>query len=223
MGDQECDEGGRGEIWSVESWLKKNPVVARPAKVPQNGVDSRNMTYTADRKTSPPKTKGRRPVRPSISHDADLSQQFAALTKNTLAAGNDLLSAALAEPRRETCRLGVQHAIRHGITPETFAGEDQSLIFQAMLATAPEYSIGLSLRLARRLLQNANLWDETAPRFWRNGMWSDASLVDLADQWPGSSAVPMFAHRLIELRRRLEKVEQHYNYCQHLLDGEVAG
>ena len=129
------------------------------------------------------------------------------------------MSGILACPRRKSCRIGIEHAVRCGVTPETFVGEDQSIIFSAALATGPDYPLTVVLHFARHLLTEAGMWEGTAPRFWRNGLWSDDSLIDLATQYPGSSVVPMFAARLIDLHSTLVKIRQHSDYVIHLLRG----
>ena len=130
-----------------------------------------------------------------------------------------MLSAGLACPRRITCRLGVEAAIGCGITVDSLPTSDQKIIFSAMLAAAPDYKLSLVLPFARYLLQQENRWQDDVPKFGRGPFWSDKSLIDLAEAWPGSAATSMFAHKLIELQKVRDKIVLHYDYCRHLLGG----
>lgn len=155
----------------------------------------------------------------SIANDPDMSERFAALEMQIAHAGVELLSAALACPRRITCRLGVEAAVDCGITVDSLPTTDQRIIFSAMTATAPDYKLALVLPFARYLLKQENRWRDDVPSFGRGPFWSNKSLIDLAEAWPGSAATSMFAHKLIELQKVRDKIVLHFDYCVHLLKG----
>jgi hypothetical protein len=162
------------------------------------------------------------PSRPAIARDPDFSDAFAGLEKEAIEVGNELLSVALACPKRESCASGIAIAQRCGIIADTFAGDDQKIIFRAMLATAPEHRLDVVLPLARHWLRDAGFFDDADTRaFMRTAIWSDASLVSLADGWPGSSFTFVYAKRLLEIRGRQKKIVEHYEYLSSLLR-EVA-
>ena len=164
-------------------------------------------------------SRGRPAPVATIAGDPDLSLPFARLNTTIFQTGVELLSAGLACPRRITCRLGVEAAINCGITVDSLPTTDQRIIFSAMIATAPDYKLALVLPSARYLLKQENRWQDDIPAFGRGPFWSDKSLVDLAEAWPGSAATSMFAHKLIELQKVRDKIVSHYDYCVHLLKG----
>ena len=173
----------------------------------------------------PPKKKTRSPSRPApqpvatIAGDPDLSLPFANLNLSIFHLGYQVLEAALADPKRKSCADGMAHAKRYNLTVDLLPTTDQRIIYGAMLASAPQYRLAVVLPYARYLLQQENRWQADLPAFWRGPMWSDLSLASLSDQWPGSSAVPMLVHRLIELTTARDKITKHYEYSAHLLRG----
>lgn len=180
---------------------------------------SRWRGSSADRWQTPRRQIDRRPA---IARDIDLGAAFAAICKSVDRAGIELLEVMLADPRRESCRLGVSYVISAGITEDTFFSEDQRIIFRAATITRPEHRLDHVLLLARRWLRAANCWDDTDPRhFARGPRWSDISLEALVDQWPGPSYTRVYAPRLLNLSERRQKAIEHFDYLKTLI-GEAA-
>ena len=173
----------------------------------------------------PRKKKTRSAVRPApqpvatIAGDPDLSIPFANLNLSIYHLGYQVIEAALADPKRESCADGMVHAIRYGLTIDLLPTTDQRIIYAAMLASAPQYRLAVVLPYARHLLRQENRWQDDLPAFWRGPCWSDLSLVSLAEAWPGCSATPMLVNRLIELTTARDKIQTHYQYSVHLLRG----
>ena len=179
------------------------------------------QTITLPRQKPPHISRVRSAPQPvaTIAGDYDMAPAVARLQMSICHAGYQAIEAVLSDPRRQSCAVGVADAIRYGLTVDLLPTSDQRIIYRAILDTAPHYRLAVVLPYARYLLREAQRWQDDLPAFWRGPMWSDASLVSLSDQWPGSAAVPMLVHRLIELTTTLEKITIHYSYANHLLRG----
>jgi hypothetical protein len=159
------------------------------------------------------------PYRPAIAHDRDLAGPFARLCLAVDRAGIDALQAVYAGHLAMPIGPGVDLAIIAGIKAETFAAEDQAVIWCSAVDSRHE-TIGDALLLAARRLMHSRYWDAGEPHFRRGPLWSVASLVDLSAQHPGPIGILLaLAAKLIDLHQRMTKAAEHFDFANHLLQG----
>ena len=163
---------------------------------------------------SPPRI----PSRAAINRDIDLGKLHADTEMQAIACEYENVALVLSDPTKDSCSLGVAMAYEWaGLRSAHFSCLDLSLIYQTAVA-AKDFPLDRVLVIARRLLQTFHFWNPETPSFSKGPYWSNESLANLCDQYPGPTQLVVLAPRLIELRRRQIKAAEHYAFAKHLLE-----
>jgi hypothetical protein len=139
--------------------------------------------------------------------EPDLAELQAKLTAERIDVEKSLVGSIYADPRRESCRRGVELALAAGVADDWFIDDGCMLLFQAAVFAGRAEPLPLVIRLAVDVL---NAYGQG---------WNLQDVLRVADAWPGPTLVPVFARRLADMRHRAELAEDHWQACRHLLGG----